>query len=199
MANPAPDVQPSPRFPKETLRYLIETLAQVQAAWSQDPREDSMRGAGLEEADVWLTLKAMRQIGTDELRTSVDPVSGSTSYLQLGQRTFTLSCRCRSLDPTLEAVDLAERIRFRLSGELAASIFRPANLSLIRTMDTISLFGQTAAEQQMKVAIMDIRWNWRPAADPMDANESTWIESVDGLSDASPNVPIPLMLGGWKG
>ncbi len=187
--NPLPNIQPSPRVPKAVLQTLIETLSGVQAVWSTDPSPDLGRRAGTERAWIILNLQSFRNVGTDELRQAYDPTTDSNVNLQLGNRQFTLSCGARSLDATLEAYDLLERVRFRLRTATARAIFAPANLSLRDIQAVQVLSGKVAGTQALKAASMDVRWNWMAAADPLDPGQGDYIATVNG--DGTTNGTIP--------
>lgn len=181
--NPAPHVQPSPRVPKAILVQLYSTLAGVPAVWQTEPNPDLGEGPGLEQAFCKLTLSSFRNVGIDELRTVYDADADQNVNVLLGNRQFTLTMQARSLDETLEAYDLCERVRFRLRTAVAQAIYRPAFLSLRDIQAVHPVYGRTSNTQVLLSASMDVRWNWLAWADPLDPQEGGYIQTVDGFGD----------------
>lgn len=187
--NPPPNVQPSPRIPKATLLELYRTLAGVQTMWALDAAPAVPgRAPGLEAARIWLAITSYGSKFVDEQRTRWDDSAQANRYLLVGQRQLTVSMRAESLDATLEPFDLCERVRLRLRTPTARAIFTKANLSL-RDVQPISSFGQPGpnSPRMMKVAIMDVRWNYVVTAETLDAEADGTIETVNGGTPG----PIP--------
>jgi len=74
---------------------------------------------------VAIGLQAWREFGTDELRYSWNEATGQNDEILVGQRSFTVPVQAFSIDPTLEAFDLCERIRFRMRTETARKLMVP--------------------------------------------------------------------------
>jgi hypothetical protein len=188
MANPPPPLNvlngspiPSPRVPKSTLIRLIQTISGTQTVWATDPTPQLGQGQGLERAFVKLSLSGFRSVGVDELRQAFDETTQQNVSVLLGNRQFTLTCKCASLEPRiLEAYDLAERIRFRMRTQVARGIFVPAYLSLRDMGPVVPAYDRIAGSQVLLAAALDIRFNWLSWADPLDPNEGGWIETVNG-------------------
>jgi hypothetical protein len=118
-------VLPSPRLPKEQLLTLFREIAGVQVVWNTGRRGLLGNRPGDERAWILIGLMAWREIGTDELRYSWNEATGQNDELLVGQRSFTVPVQAFSIDPTLEAFDLCERIRFHMRTETARKLMVP--------------------------------------------------------------------------
>jgi hypothetical protein len=135
-------------------------------------------GPGIERARVWLRVNSYVTNGIDEERAIFNASTQAQDRIVVGQRQFTLSVRAESLDGNIEAFDLCERIRFRLRTFTATQIFGPANLS-IRDVQPMAVLEQRVDSRIMRVATMDIRWNYVVFFDPLDGGGGI-IQTVNG-------------------
>lgn len=171
-------VLPSPRLPRDVLVELVRTLSGVEVNWRTKRRQNPGKAPSKEVAWIDLWAQSYAAVGNDELRAVFDEVNNVRQTVLVGQRTFTLSMVARSLDGTLEAFDLLERVRFRMSTQTARNIFVPANLS-IRNYEAIHTLPDAESDgHAILQATWDMSWNFVVFADPNDPGESAFIETI---------------------
>jgi hypothetical protein len=175
-------VSPSPRLPKATLIQLIQLTSGLQSVvWATDRRPHLGQQPGREHAWITLAMQSWQNIGVDELRYSFNAATGNNDSVTVGQRSFTLVVRASSLDPTLEAFDLLERIRFRLRSAQARALMVPT--LALRDIQAIQTFPDAVANaggvaRTLLSASMDVRMLCVVGADQGDAGEGTFIETA---------------------
>jgi hypothetical protein len=177
-------VVPSPRLPKDTLLALFKSLSGVQCYW-RSAKRPAMTGLGPQPGErAWIDLQvsAFGAIGVDELRSVFNPARNSNDMIIAGQRAFTVTLKCRSLDPRLEAFDLAERVRFRMRSQHARGFMIPT--IALRDMPPTIVLNETVVKiggvaRALMAANLDVRMLCVVSADPGDPTEGGWIEMVD--------------------
>lgn len=194
--NVAPNVQPSPRFPVDKIVALYAQLGGVQVtlSWQKQPLKGQVPST--EKAWIEVDETSAGALGDDEMRAQYNVASNSNTFLLRGDRVITHTLKAKSLDNTLSAWSLLERVRFRLRTDLATTAYRAAGVSiassgrdmLIRHFDEII---EAAGEdsRKIKVAVMEIRWNWCASAtmSPTDM-DGGYIQRVNG---GTPTSPVP--------
>ena len=174
-------VVPSPRLPKDKLVKLFEFVSGVQVPWSTARR--GLLGLRPKTERAWLVLSvsAWQELGTDELRVKWNAERQANDELLCGQRAFTANLQAFSLDPGLTAIDLCERVRFRLRTKAARALMIP----------TIALRDFQAVVQLPPIedavpgghiidrASLDVRMLCSVSADPNDPGGGGVIETAD--------------------
>ena len=196
--NSAPNVQPSPRFPLDPLLKLFERLSGVQV--TLDSRKQPMKGLGPSQEHAWIEVDVINfdQLGTDEMRVRTNSAGTGNDFLLRGERKLTTSLKAKSLDATLSAWSLLERIRFRIRTDLASNAYEGAKVSIASSgadmrihhfNEPLKLQGQDA--RIIKVAVMEIKWNWCASSilSPADQDGGGVIDFVNGGG------PLPARVG----
>jgi len=188
-------VVPSPRLPKEQLLTLYRTLAGVQVVWNTGNRPLLGYRPGTERAWVLIGLQSWRELGTDELRYTWNAKENRNDEVLVGQRAFTVPVQAFSIDESLEAYDLCERIRFRLRAQTARALMVPT-----LALQDLQPIVQPAPEQLQVAAggpahivlraTMDVRMLCCIGDGPNDAGGGGIIESAA--------VPTPVYGGNLK-
>jgi hypothetical protein len=170
-------IVPSPRLPKQTLINIVKVCSGVGVVWGTARRPHMGQTAGKENAWIRLSILSYNRVGVDELRTQFDPVNNVTDCILVGQRQFTLNITARSMDPTLEAFDLCERVAYRLRTSTARDLF--GDLLSLRDIQPIQVLNDEAADDRIVLAAsMDVRWNSTVYTDPNEAGEGQFAESA---------------------
>jgi len=140
-----------------------------------------VRPAG-ERAWILATMQSYRAIGIDEQRQVFNATTNQNDTIVVGQRAFTLVVRAESLDADLEAFDLCERVRFRFRSQTARALMVP-NLALVDFAPIMQhdemLAGAGDTKRQLLSSTLDVRMAAVVAADALDPNEGSWIETFD--------------------
>ncbi len=171
--------RPSPRFPKAQLLSLISFASGVQTVWNTDARGQLGQQTGTEKAWVVIGVQSLGNVAVDELRQQFDPVGQTNLEIVAAHRSFTLTVSARSLDATLEAYDLLERVRFGLRTADARAMMVP-NISL-RDIQPIRTFPDAADNGRIILsASMDVRMTCVLAQDPQNVGGGDWIATSDG-------------------
>jgi hypothetical protein len=180
---PALPVTPSPRFPREQILRIVRTAAEVPAIWVTLRRGFLAPRPATEKAWIFVGLSAYQSVGVDEVRqVYAPPPIDQNQTILVGQRQFTLTLRAESLDTTLEAFDLLERVRFRMRSATIRALMTPTiALRDFAAMvplgdETVNLGGMAMAIQ---VATLDIRMACVVGADPQDLGEENYIASAE--------------------
>lgn len=187
--NSAPNVQPSPRFPLAAVLALYAQLSGVQVTLDSEKQPLKGEAANTERAWIEVDVTSFDQLGTDEMRVQTNAAGSGNVFLLRGERKLFTTLKAKSLDATLSAWSLLERIRFRLRTDLAQGQYQAAGLSVasqgadmrIRHYnEVIKLQGQDS--RKIKVAVMEIKWNWCASAilNPSDQSGGGVIDTVDG-------------------
>jgi hypothetical protein len=130
---------------------------------------------------AWLIagIQSLGNLGVDELRQQYNPVTNQNDSLVAAYRSFTLGVKAFSLDATLEAFDLLERVRFRFRTEEIQTILRPT--IALRDFQPIHVLDSASANNRLVlVATVDIRMLAVLTADNLDPAEGGWIQTSDG-------------------
>ena len=176
-------VQPSPREPKATLLAIIKAIAGVQVVWSTDRRQHLGQMLGKEHAWIFASIASWTSVGIDQLRMVYNATKDANDELLVGQRQFTLRLKAQSYDATLEAMDLCERVRFRLRTPTARALFNGI-IALVDIPPTVMLPEETVVaggiERCLLTASMDVRMACVVASDPLDPDGGGYIATVDG-------------------
>lgn len=192
-------VTPSPITPIATLLSLFTQLSGVQVVEAPAKRPHLGQGPGQEHAWIVVNIPDYSALGVDEQRAQFDPVNNVNTFLLRGDRQLLTTLTGYSLDPTIPARDLLERIRFRLHTDFAVSIFKQAHLAIASSGRDMKIrpshekaddkTGQ--ATRLIRTAIMEIRWNTVSAAvlSPTD-QDGNWIQTVNGGN------PVGIIPGG---
>jgi hypothetical protein len=174
-------VLPSPRLPKDKLELLIRTISGVQCVWSTSRRPHLGQRPGTEQAWIFLSAQSLIGVGVDELRQVFNPVTGQNDSITVGQRQCTLVLRAESLDPSLQAFDLLERVRFRLRGATARALMVPTislrDIQATRVLPDAKV-DMGGTERALLCATMDVRLNFVVAADQLDPGEGDYIAAA---------------------
>ena len=181
-----PPVLPSPRAPKEQLLALFAMVSGVQVAWWTARRPLQGLKPLNEKAWVLIGIQSWVGVGVDELRTRWNETTQQNEQLLVGQRQFTVVVSARSLDASLEAVDLCERVRFRLRTQAARALMIP-KLALRDIQPTTTLPDAIVEGRTLLAASMDVRMACVVAEDPMDPGEGDWI----GTATPGPGTLLP--------
>ena len=174
-------VTPSPRLPKPLLLQILQQLSGVQVVWRTAQRPHLGQQPGTEHAWIVASVQSWRAVGVDELRQVYNATTNALDNMTVGQRLFTLVLRGYSLDATLEAVDLLERVRFRLRSATARNLMVPT-LALVdfgpmmSLPDEVTSVGNVA--RAIRVATLDVRMACVVAADQGDPGEGGFIASA---------------------
>lgn len=178
--NAAPlTTQPSPRLPKEQLLTLIRTLSGVQVAWRTSKRGLLGQRPGTETAWILVSAQSYVAIGVDDLRRTWNPLTNENDALLVGQRAFTLNLQAFSIDTSLQAFDLLERVAFRMRTTTARSLMVPT--VALRTIQAITDLDDIVAPSGHIVlhATMDIRMLSVVGAELDDPGASSIIETAE--------------------
>ena len=187
---PNQPIVPSPRFPKERLIKIVETLSQVQVRWATARRGFLGMRPGTEHAWILLNNQSMVERGVDELRMVYNPTTDQNDLLLVGQRQFTLVVTAISLDPKIEATDLCERVRFGFRRQTARVLMVPT--IALRDFGPIVAFPEYTEKDGTTVrtvlrATLDVRLACVVSSDPSDPEEGNYIAKVA----VEPGVPGP--------
>jgi hypothetical protein len=199
--NSAPNVQPSPRFPIDTVLQLVAALSGVQV--TLETRKQPLKGLAPSVEHAWIEVDvgAFEQLGTDEMRVQANAAGTGNVFLLRGERRLSTTLKAKSLDATLQAWSLLERVRFRLRTDFAANIFEPAGLSIasngaamrIRAFhEVLDLQGE--ASRQIKVAVMEIKWNWCSYAN-LSATDQTGGGIITRVNGGQPPTYVGIIPG----
>lgn len=196
--NSAPNVEPSPRFPIEALLVLFAALSGVQV--TLDSRKQPQKGEAPSKERAWIVVDVptFDQLGTDEMRVQGNAAGTGNVFLLRGERKLTTNLKAKSLDATLSSWSLLERIRFRLRTDLASNAYEAAKVSIASSgadmrirhfNEPLKLQGEDA--RIIKVAVMEIKWNWCASAllSPTDQTGGGVIDYVNGGG------PLPARVG----
>jgi hypothetical protein len=176
-------ILPSPRFPKDQLINVVQTIAGVQVVWRTAARPLLAQRPGTEWAWIMLSVQSYVSVGIDELRQQLNAQQTALDSIVVGLRHFTLVCRAYSIDATLQAFDLLERVRFRIRSATAHDLMVPTvalrDMGEVRPLDdaTIDLAG---SKRTLLAAMLDIRMACVLADDPRVAGEGDFIETANG-------------------
>ena len=172
-------ILPSPRLPKQTLIDIVKACSGVGVSWVTDKGGHHGQRIGTENAWIKLQILSYSHVGVDELRTMLDPVNNVSVVTLVGQRQFTLNLMARSMDPTLEAFDLCERVAYRLRTTAAQDHF--GGVLSLRDIQAIHVLNEEVLDDRLVLAAsMDIRWNSVVYTDPNEAGEGGFIQSAAG-------------------
>ena len=174
-------VIPSPRLPKAKLLTLVKTIAEVQTVWNTGSRGLLGYRPGTERAWILVGMQGWRELGTDELRVEWNAAENRNDEIVMGQRTFTMTLQSFSLDASLEAFDLLERVRFRMRSETARAIMVPTlalkDFKPIQTLPNLEAQAGNVSHIVLR-ASLDVGMNCVVGTDPNDPGEGHVIESV---------------------
>jgi hypothetical protein len=107
------------------LLTLYSTLSGVQCREDTGARPLLGQRPGTEAAWLLVQVQSIIELGTDELLVQYNAATGNNDEYLVGQRTFTCVMQAFSLDATLKAYDLLERVRFRLRTATARALMVP--------------------------------------------------------------------------
>jgi hypothetical protein len=174
-------VTPSPRLPKPLLLQILQQISGVQCVWRSAQRPHLGQQPGTEHAWIVASAQSWRAVGVDELRQVYNATTNALDNMTVGQRLFTLTLRAESLDANLDALDLLERVRFRLRSATARNLMVPTlalvDFQAIQTLpDQVATAGGVA--RALKVAHLDVRMACVVAADQGDPGEGGFIQSA---------------------
>ena len=174
-----PPALPSPRLPKATLLQILAVASGVQVSWKTGKRAHLGQRAATERAWITVSASQYQDMGWDEPRKVLNPITGNEDLIVVGQRQFTLGLRASSLDATLEATDLLERVRFGFYRNAVRQLMIPT-IALIGCKPIVELPDTVADNRIVLTATMDMRMQCVVSADPRDSGEGSYIESVNG-------------------
>jgi hypothetical protein len=182
-------IYPSPRFPKDLILEILAFCAQVPVTWKTRKQPHRGQQPGQEHAWIEVSVADLDEVGEHELRTQYDPASDTRSQIVIGRREGVTILKASSLDETLEAYDLLERVRFRLHNKPARDLF--GGIISLRDVPKIRpLEDEEAAGRTILCATMSVRWNYFLAADPEEPGSSGYVATVNG-GTVVPFTPLP--------
>ena len=116
-------------------------------------------------------------------------MTGAASATLTAQREVTTTIRCYSLDPHLEAYDLAERCKFGLRTVQAHAMFG-CEVSL-RDVQAVHVVNDKAVDGRIVLcATCDVRWNVSLTAELTSDEDTGWIATADE-GQIIPGTPLP--------
>lgn len=177
-------VLPSPRLPKTLLLQILAQASGVPCYWATDRQAQKGGRSNAEKAWVTVGVQSYVWTGWDEVIRGYDPARDVITEVVAAHRTFTLALKCFSRDASLEAYDLAERIRFRFSTPTIRALMIPT-IALIDMMP-VRIYETDLDTFTVLVAQMDIRLKIAFGVDPMDSNEGGYIKSDGDSFDVVP-------------
>lgn len=133
-----------------------------------------------------LSIVAEAPVGVDEVRYSDgDAGGGKLSATVNGLRTFTLSCRVHTLSqqPTASARYYAGLWRLALRKPSVRAALRAAGMAVVEVLALQTLPTQTAEEQLVSGALIDVRLS---AAESASDTAEDWIERVELAGSTGP-------------
>jgi hypothetical protein len=167
---------PSPRIPKALLLNVVRLASGVPAAWVTDKWPAFPQDPGFERARIIVSPGAYANVAIDELLLTWNPATNRNDVVTAAHRLLTLSLKAQSLDDTLEAIDLLERVRARLRTERIQTLWRPT-VALQDIKPIVPLGNQWADSVAMPTAVMDVRFKLALAFVNLDPYEGDWIEA----------------------
>lgn len=178
---PALPPTPSPQFPRTQLLTLLETISAVKCRWTT--RAYGHLGQPMVGERAWLEVSvlAIARKGIDELRQVYLPSIDQNDNILVGQRVATITLDARSVDPSLEAIDLLERVAFRLRTQTARDLMVPT-IALVDIQPITMLPGIVAQNRETMRATMDVRFAYVLGDDPTGPGEGGYIAQVDSAS-----------------
>lgn len=175
--------------PKQDIRKMISQLSNVEVAWTHGKQR--MMGMSGKKAWIYLTIQNIKALGYDEERTMPDPNDPTALLFNLcGQRVITVTCRCESIDESVEPYDILERVRWSQRSDLGRTLRDQAQLAVCSYGDIIHLGSQELDNASVKVAVMDLILA-RALNAPEPGTSPTTINTVDGGTQA-PGTPFTI-------
>jgi hypothetical protein len=185
-------VLPSPRLPISTLIKIVQTISGVQVVWNTSKRPLLALRPGQEKSWVLIGMNSWREIGIDELRYVWNPTTNNNDAMLVGQRGFTMTVQCFSLDATLQAFDLAQRIAFRIRTATARQFMVPTlAIQDIQPIITHNDLTDPVSKHLVLYATVDIRMLCVVAADPNVPDGGEIIETAEVIPPVLGDQLIP--------
>jgi hypothetical protein len=175
--------------PKATIRAMISQLSNVEVAFTHGKQR--MMGMSGKKAWIYLTIQNIKALGYDEERTQANALDPTQlDYNLCGQRVITVTCRCESVDESIEPYDILERVRWSQRSDLGRTLRDQAGLAIASYGDIIHLGHQELDNASVRVATMDLIFNRALNATEPGTTPQT-IDTVDGGTQA-PGTPFTI-------
>ena len=168
---------PSPRFPKETMLEALRLASGVQTIWKTDREPAFNQRASQEKARIVVGLTAYSSVFIDEKRVAFNAVTQQNDSIVVARRYFPLGLTAESLDHTIEAFDLLERVRVRLRSERILAMLRPT-IALRDIKNIVPLNDVWRDNLNVPTAKMDVRLHCCLTFTNQDPYEGDWIATV---------------------
>jgi hypothetical protein len=170
-----------PGFPLADILPVVKKLTHLEAVGGNAPRP-VLGATGREDAYILATTLSSRQIGKDETRMDMDPRDPTGATLRrnvCGVRQVVISFRCECFQAQLSPVTVLERLRWGWNTMAGWQALNALNVAVAHIENIQHLGTQTVNKRAMRIAVMDVTFNWALNWVPPADLDGT-IASVDG-------------------
>jgi len=150
----------SEAFPRHVVEKLVAQFAGVPTTWVDDDQPQLGQGDAAPQAWIELGVSAVTPKGQDDYRQVPHPENPDALLSAWnGYRMYMVNLRAKSLNASVQAFDLLERVRLRLTSVTANAQYDLHNLALVRT-HPVAVFRVRADTRTRLEATMDVVFGW---------------------------------------